>query len=93
MEVTAIIFLTTTTRVAVLRVVVLPCTVKSPVTVRLFEIVTLDGKLIVTAPTPEFDTAISFAVPVRPVTRVVALSEICDEVIEIVEFAAAVKRP
>jgi hypothetical protein len=33
------------------------------------------------------------AVPVRPVTRLVALSLICDAVIEIVEFDAAVKRP
>ena len=59
----------------------------------MFEIVTLAGRLRVTAPTPEFDTAISFAVPVKPVTRFVALSLTCEAVIEIVEFAAAVKRP
>ena len=59
----------------------------------MFAIVTFAGRLNVTAPTPELETVISFAVPVKPVTRFVALSLICDAVIQIVEFAAAVKRP
>ena len=50
---------------------------------RLLLIVTLAGRLRVTAPTPEFDTTISFAVPVKPVTRFVALSLTCEAVIEI----------
>ena len=69
-----VIILSSTFNCSVLTVVVLPLTVKSPVTMRLFEIVTLAGRLSVTAPTPEFDTAISPAVPVNPVTRFVPLS-------------------
>ena len=51
-------FLSSTIRVDVLRVVVFPLTTKSPVTVKVFPIVTSAGRLIVTAPTPEFDTEI-----------------------------------
>ena len=57
--------LSSTLRFAVFKVVVLPLTVKSPVTVRLFEIVTLAGRLSVIAAVsdPEPVTVISFAVP------------------------------
>ncbi len=48
--------------VSVLTVVVVPETVKSPVTVRLLPIVTSLGKPIVTV-SPEIDVSISFAVP------------------------------
>jgi hypothetical protein len=61
------ITLSSTAKVSVLRVVTFPLTVKFPVTVRLLEIVTFDGRLKVIAPA-EALTAISFAVPVKDVT-------------------------
>ena len=91
-------FLSSTTIVDVFRVVVLPLTVKSPVTIRLFPIVTFEGRPIVIAPVygPEpvpAVIAISFVVPAIEVTNVVDLSLICDDATDIALFPAAVKRP
>ena len=86
------IFLSSTTRVDVLRVVVFPLTIKSPVTVRLLLIVTLAGRLNVIAPA-EAEAVISLLVPVIDVTAAVDKSLICDPVIEIDVLPAAVILP
>jgi len=62
------IMLSSTASVSVLRVVVVPLTVRFPVTVRLLPIVTLSGRPTVTNPTVSPETSISFVVPAIAVT-------------------------
>jgi hypothetical protein len=61
------IFLSSTTRVAVFKVVVLPCTIRSPVTVNVSAIVTFEARPRVTDPF-EADTVTSLFVPVKLTT-------------------------
>ena len=86
------IILSSTLMVSVLRVVVFPLTIKFPVTVKSWLIVTFEGRPSVMAPA-EAETSTSFAVPVNDVTAFEERSLICEAVIEIVELPAAVNLP